>query len=79
MIIACDGIWDCMSSQDAVSFVHSKIGRFKKPQEKPKLSTIVEQLLEKICATDVAGSAGIGTDNMTCMIVEFKNRPNNKV
>jgi len=35
------------------------------------LARIVEQMMEKICPMSLAGSDGIGTDNMTCMIVEF--------
>ena len=73
IIIACDGIWDCMRSSEAVEYVYSKVGKFKKKYEKgPKLSTVVENMLDSICAKDIAQSGGIGTDNMTAMIIEFK-------
>ena len=29
-------------------------------------------MFDKIIATDVASSGGIGCDNMTCVIVQFK-------
>ena len=44
----------------------------KKKRGKDLLSALVEDLLDSIVATDVASSNGIGTDNMTCIIVEFK-------
>jgi hypothetical protein len=43
-------------------------------QEPPKLSRVVEMMMDKICPTNIAASEGLGTDNMTCMIVEF-NKP----
>lgn len=36
------------------------------------LSNCVEELFDQICAADILSSSGIGTDNMTCVIVEFK-------
>jgi len=38
----------------------------------PKATSVcVEKMFEKICATDIMQSGGIGTDNMTCIIAEF--------
>lgn len=66
LVIACDGIWDCLTSQEAVNFVGDIIPK------KDKLSKIVEEMFDKIIASDVASSGGIGCDNMTCVIVQFK-------
>ena len=66
LVIACDGIWDCLSSQEAVDFVANLI------EKKEKLSVIIEEMFDKIIATDVASSGGIGCDNMTCVIVQLK-------
>lgn len=35
------------------------------------MSEIIEEMFDKIIATDVPSSAGIGCDNMTCVIVKF--------
>ena len=66
LIVACDGIWDCMTNQESVDFVGEIISK------KPKLSQIIEDMFDKIIASDVASSGGIGCDNMTCVIVQFK-------
>ena len=81
LILACDGIWDCMSSQNAVDYMqeqvvkakHTKDGRFK-------ISKVIESMLDKILAKGVESSgivafiifvAGLGCDNMTCMVIEL--------
>ena len=69
IIVACDGIWDCMTSQDAVNYVNE---RLKKKKSKESLAALVEEMLDSILASDVASSGGIGCDNMTCIIIEFK-------
>lgn len=65
LIIACDGIWDCLTSQESVDFVGELI------RKKEKHSQVIEEMFDKIIATDVASSGGIGCDNMTCVIVSF--------
>jgi len=67
LILACDGIWDCMTNQQAVDFVN---GRLK---TKSRVSEIIEEMFEKNIAEDIHSSNGIGCDNMTCVIVEFKS------
>ena len=108
IICACDGIWDCMTSQVASDFVESaktkvdnykhvgsasKVG-VKKPtlkDAKPKaskkdlqmegsinnskfkgLATVVEMMMDMNCPTDLTKSEGLGCDNMTAIIIEFK-------
>ena len=67
LIIACDGIWDCLTSQEAVDFVGELI------KKKEKVSGVIEEMFDKIIATDVASSGGVGCDNMTCVIIQFTN------
>merc|ERR1712241_878572 len=67
MILACDGIWNFMSSQEVVDYVHQKID--STPQD--KLSSICEELFEHCLAPDTLGD-GTGCDNMTAVIIKFK-------
>ncbi|XP_066482920.1 protein phosphatase 1G isoform X1 [Tiliqua scincoides] len=75
MVIACDGIWNVMSSQEVVDFVQSKITQKSESGELRSLSSIVEELLDRCLAPDTSGD-GTGCDNMTCIIISFKPRPN---
>lgn len=63
LIIACDGIWDCLTSQEATELVDSLITK------KDKVSQVVEVMFDKILAPDIASSGGIGCDNMTCIVI----------
>jgi protein phosphatase 1G len=65
MVLACDGIWNVMSSQDVVDFVRARI-----QAGTAKLSAICEEMFEFCLAPDTSGD-GTGCDNMTCVIVSF--------
>ncbi|KAI8363721.1 phosphatase 2C-domain-containing protein [Mortierella sp. GBAus27b] len=66
LVLACDGIWDCMSSQDVISFVRKEIS------EKVPLDTICERTMDRCLASDI-GMTGVGCDNMTMLIVAILN------
>lgn len=66
MVLACDGVWDIMSSQQCVDFIYTRLNT------KP-LTSIAEDILDHCLAPDVATSGGLGCDNMTCIIVRFKH------
>jgi serine/threonine protein phosphatase PrpC len=121
LIVACDGIWDCFSNEQAVKFVRnrrekgpkngtlasaSKIGRqgkgldvkkmgasptklgskskseglsSKKLKVKGETSFIIEELMSQgIAKGDITMSDGTGTDNMTCIIVQFRDPDDSK-
>jgi hypothetical protein len=46
--------------------------RLKTKTTKEGLAEIGKEMFDSIVATDVASSAGIGCDNMTCIVIEFK-------
>jgi len=57
LIIACDGIWDCMQSQVAVDYVKEQATKLNPKQDKGfKCSKIVEEMFEKNIATSVESS-----------------------
>eukprot|EP00088_Acartia_fossae_P059463 TRINITY_DN7062_c0_g1_i2.p1 TRINITY_DN7062_c0_g1~~TRINITY_DN7062_c0_g1_i2.p1 ORF type:complete len:448 (-),score=184.56 TRINITY_DN7062_c0_g1_i2:731-1882(-) len=67
MILACDGIWNSMSSEEVVQFVNERI----QGTDEGKLSSICEELFDHCLADDTLGD-GTGCDNMTAVIVKFK-------
>ncbi|KAF5748114.1 hypothetical protein HS088_TW04G00064 [Tripterygium wilfordii] len=64
IVLACDGIWDCMSSQQLVDFIHEQL------KTESKLSAVCERVLDRCLAPSTAG--GEGCDNMTMILVQFK-------
>ena len=76
--LACDGIWDVKTSQETITYLHqacyptgfqnrAKVDFFG-------LSKGIESLLDDCCAKDLASCQGLGTDNMTAIIVEFRQQ-----
>ncbi|KAJ2919197.1 hypothetical protein MD484_g1232, partial [Candolleomyces efflorescens] len=63
LVIACDGIWDCLTSQQVIDFV-----RYKVYEGKP-LEEIGEMMCDHCLAPDTSSGAGIGCDNMTVLII----------
>jgi len=62
-LLACDGIWDCLTNQDACDFVSERLDRGM------DLTQIVEEMCHHCVSEDPRASTGIGSDNMTCLIV----------
>nr|CAD7445282.1 unnamed protein product [Timema bartmani] len=65
MILACDGIWNSLSSQEVVDFVRPRI-----QEGHLKLSQICAELFDHCLAPNTLGD-GTGCDNMTAVIVQF--------
>lgn len=65
MVLACDGIWNFMSSQEVCDYISERL-----TANYSKLSQICEELFMHCLAPDSEGD-GTGCDNMTCIIVTF--------
>ncbi|KAF7232729.1 hypothetical protein EG68_08709 [Paragonimus skrjabini miyazakii] len=87
LVIACDGVWNSMTSQEVVNFVYDRLHPSSNSIEEEKvekvsetdpeemacrLSKICEELFEHCLAPNTDGD-GTGCDNMTCIIVHFHN------
>jgi len=67
MIIACDGIWDCLENQQIIDQYRERI----LSNQYNRLSEVVEEIFENILAKN---KEEFGNDNMTCIIVKFKKK-----
>jgi len=70
MVIACDGIWNSLTSQEVIDFVKMRIDH----EKELTLSQICEELFDHCLAPHTMGD-GTGCDNMTCIIVRFDSLP----
>ena len=68
-ILACDGVWDVMSNQDAVDFVGARMDQGMTP------SQVSSALLDACLANDPKEARGVGCDNMTCVVVQLNSAP----
>ncbi|XP_026470944.1 LOW QUALITY PROTEIN: probable protein phosphatase CG10417 [Ctenocephalides felis] len=65
IILACDGIWNYLNSQETVDFVRSRY------RDELKLSCVIEQLFDHCLAPNTMGD-GTGCDNMTAIIISLQ-------
>jgi serine/threonine protein phosphatase PrpC len=65
LILACDGIWDVLSNQEAVDFVRSRL------KQGMSLKLICEAMCDHCLAPDLKGLCR-GADNMSVIVVVFK-------
>jgi len=66
LVVACDGIWDCQSSQAVIEFVRRGIA------EKQELEKICENMMDN-CLASSSETGGVGCDNMTMCIIGLLN------
>lgn len=75
IVIACDGIWNYMSSQEVVDYV---LGKLKDPKKRKQPSIICEEMFDHCLAPNTYGD-GTGCDNMTCIIIVLDTFHNSEV
>ncbi|KAI8081648.1 phosphatase 2C-like domain-containing protein [Halteromyces radiatus] len=62
IVLACDGIWDCMTNQEVVDYIRARVA------DKQPLEEICEQIMDHCLAPD-SEVGGVGCDNMSIVIV----------
>jgi len=63
IVMGCDGIWDCVDVQKLCMHISKKL------HEKVPLSLILKEVFSLLLSKNVESS--VGSDNMTCVIIEF--------
>jgi hypothetical protein len=52
--------------------VNYVVEKLKKSKGKQVMSELIGNMFDDIVAKDIATSNGLGTDNLTCIVIEFK-------
>mmetsp|Transcript_11097 Transcript_11097/g.25155 ORF Transcript_11097/g.25155 Transcript_11097/m.25155 type:complete len:314 (-) Transcript_11097:203-1144(-) len=66
IIMACDGIWDVVSSQQCVELIREKLHGGKSLRE------TLSDLFDHCLSPHPSANEGLGCDNMTAIIIKFK-------
>jgi serine/threonine protein phosphatase PrpC len=72
MVLACDGIWDCKSSEQVIQYFKQKLPECG--QNLKEIHNSTHALLDEICPNtfdEMRNNDGIGSDNMTIIIIDF--------
>lgn len=72
LILACDGIWDCRTSDQVVQYFRTQLPIVG--QSVKEVHNANHKLLDEICPStfdEMTQNEGIGSDNMTIIIVDF--------
>jgi len=66
LVIGCDGIWETMTAKEICQHIETRLTS----NPDVKLTSVIEELLDRLIAKETM--EGIGCDNMSCIVVQFK-------
>lgn len=66
IVMACDGVWDCVEEQGFCEAISEKI----KENPERKLSSILAEFFDQMVSK--SNNIPIGTDNMSCILIQFQ-------
>jgi serine/threonine protein phosphatase PrpC len=69
VVMGCDGVYETKTSQEIVDFFSKE---FKSAPHAP-LKHAIAKYLDDVLSPDYIKTEGAGCDNMTCIIIKFKN------
>lgn len=64
IVMGCDGVWDCVEPQKFCEYINERL------KKKDSIDDIIGEVFNQIVST--SNDIPVGTDNMTCIIVQFK-------
>ena len=83
VVLACDGIWEVMSSQEVVDFISHGLGRIRgvsspmsadstASSQLANISDLVGNMIDVACSDDVRKTDGHGGDNLSCIVIDLR-------
>jgi serine/threonine protein phosphatase PrpC len=71
LVLACDGVWDVMTSQEVVNCIRGDLPGIRRGDMQP--ADVVCKILDKCISPDLNQTFGKGGDNMTMILVVFED------
>ena len=71
ILLACDGLWDMKTSEEAIKWCNLHIYNTKKSPSADALQQGIANIVDECCVNDLGASGGLGADNITACLVEF--------
>lgn len=74
--MACDGIWDMKSNEEAIAWCHEKcypansLAEARAKTDFSYMTKCLTELMDDCCAEEGSGK---GTDNMSAIMIELRN------